>query len=147
MVCAGGNPFTSKEQKIIRELEIDDQLIQRNFEDNELASYYSNARCFVFPSEYEGFGIPVLESMACACPVVLAKHSSFPEVAEDAGVYFELNNEADLRDKILGLLESEPVRNMYIKKGLARAAQFSWRKTAEQCLEVFKSAITKNGAV
>ena len=143
VVCAGGNAFTSKERELIRSLGILDKIIQRNFNDSELASYYSGARCFVFPSEYEGFGIPVLESMACGCPVILANHSSFPEVAENSGVYFELNNPSDLQEKIVGLIENELLRSDYIDKGLIQASKFSWQKTAEQCLDVFKSALNQ----
>lgn len=140
LVCAGGNAFNSKEQKMIADLSVSEKLIQKNFEDNELASYYSGAKCFVFPSEYEGFGIPVLEAMACGCPVVLAQHSSFPEVAGEAGVYFELNNEIDLRSKIVNLLQNEPLRKDYINKGLAQAQKFSWQKTAQEALEILREA-------
>ncbi|MGY0039758.1 glycosyltransferase [Pedobacter sp. NJ-S-72] len=87
ILCAGGNDFNEEETQLISESGVGDQLIQRNFKDSELADYYKKALCFVFPSEYEGFGIPVLEAMACGCPVVLTNHSSFPEVAGDAGIY------------------------------------------------------------
>ncbi|MFT3795767.1 glycosyltransferase family 4 protein [Flavobacterium sp.] len=142
LVCAGGNPFTANEQKMIADLGVGKKLIQRNFEDHELASYYSDAKCFVFPSEYEGFGIPVLEAMACGCPVVLANHSSFPEVAGEAGVYFELNNEIDLRSKINLLLNDEALRQDYIAKGLVQAQKFSWKKTAQESFEIFKTVVS-----
>ncbi len=141
IVCAGGNKFNSDEIRLIQTLNISNQIIQNNFEDRELASYYKNAICFVFPSEYEGFGIPVLESMACGCPVVLAHHSSFPEVAGDAGVYFELNNEVDLKDKVVSLIDNEVYRNQIIQKGFLQSAKFSWKKTAQECTELFKSTI------
>ena len=140
VVCAGGNKFNSVELKLIKELGISKQIIQQNFEDNELSAYYSKARCFVFPSAYEGFGIPVLEAMACSCPVILANHSSFPEVAGTAGIYFELDNEKDLRDKIVSILADEGLRLDYVKKGLAQAQNFSWQKTAAGCVEVYKKA-------
>lgn len=142
LVCAGGNPFTAIEQKMIADLGVANKLIQHNFDDHELASYYSEAKCFVFPSEYEGFGIPVLEAMACGCPVVLANHSSFPEVAGEAGVYFELNNEIDLRSKINSLLNDETLRQDYIAKGRKQAAKFSWKKTAQESLKIFKTVVS-----
>ena len=145
VVCAGGNGFENNEKELIQSLGIEKQIIQRNFEDNELAAYYSNAKCFVFPSEYEGFGIPVLEAMACGCPVVLANHSSFPEVAGDAGVFFELNNAEDLKSKVSGLLENENLRQEFMKKGLERAANFSWKKTAQGCLETYNKAAAQKG--
>ncbi len=141
VVCAGGNHFHSKEKKLLEELDIFKQVIQQNFEDNELSYYYSNAQCFVFPSEYEGFGIPVLESMACGCPVILANHSSFPEVAGDAGVYFELNNELDLKNKIVLLLNDESYRTQIIQKGYLQVAKFSWKKTAQECLALFEKTV------
>ncbi len=141
LVCAGGNGFTSKEVQHIESLKVGKQLIQQNFGDSELATYYKNALLFVFPSEYEGFGIPVLESMSCGCPVVLARHSSFPEVAGDAGVYFELGNENYLREKVQSLISNPELRKEFSEKGLAQAKKFSWKKTARECLEVYKSAI------
>ncbi len=141
IVCAGGNHFNDEEIKLIEDLDVKSQIIQQNFEDDDLSTYYSNAICFVFPSEYEGFGIPVLESMACGCPVILANHSSFPEVAGDAGVYFELNNEYDLSNKITDLLNDEELRKEFICKGLEQVKKFSWEKTAYECLKVYQKAI------
>ncbi|MBN8641414.1 MAG: glycosyltransferase family 4 protein [Flavobacteriales bacterium] len=141
IVCAGGNAFKSEEIELINSLQLTNRIIQQNFEDDELASYYTKAKCFVFPSEYEGFGIPVLESMACGCPIVLAHHSSFPEVAGDAGVYFELNNKHDLKEKVSLLLHDENVRKQYITKGYEQAQKFSWKKTAEECYALFKTVI------
>jgi len=141
VVCAGGNGFEPEEKERLAKLGISGQVLQQNFEDHELAAYYSNAKCFVFPSEYEGFGIPVLESMACHCPVVLAHHSSFPEVAGDAGVYFELNNKNDLREKVAQLLQNEGLRKEFIHKGMEQSKKFSWQKTAAACLKVYQKAL------
>ncbi len=141
LVCAGGNSFTSKELEMINELKVADQIIQRNFKDNELGTYYKNAKCFVFPSEYEGFGIPVLESMACGCPVVLANHSSFPEVAGEAGIYFELNKEVDLRNKIENLLNDNNLRTQFKIKGLKQVKKFSWEICAERVFKIYQSLI------
>jgi glycosyltransferase involved in cell wall biosynthesis len=141
ILCAGGGAFNESEKNMIKELGIDGQVAQKRFENNELVSYYINARCFVFPSEYEGFGIPVLEAMACGCPVVLGHHSSFPEVAGDAGVYFDNSDNFDLTCKIESLLNNETLRREYSQKGLQQVKKFSWRNTAEQCLNVYKSVI------
>ncbi|WP_298220996.1 glycosyltransferase family 1 protein [Flavobacterium sp.] len=141
IVAAGGNKFTKEEHQWIKKLGISNQILQQNFEDHELATYYSRAKCFVFPSEYEGFGIPVLESMACGCPIVLANHSSFPEVAGEAGVYFELNNESDLKDKVLRLIEDEDFREKHVRLGLEQVQKFNWQKTADECLEVYRKAV------
>ena len=141
LLCAGGNAFKDNELQIIAELGISNQVSQQNFEDNELYHYYKNALCFIFPSEYEGFGIPVLEAMACDCPVILANHSSFPEVAGEAGLYFELNNAGDLNAKVFSLVNDPELRNHYRELGLEQVKKFSWKKTADECLQVFKKAI------
>ena len=139
--CAGGNEFTEEEKILIDQLALADRVVQKNFKDNELENYYKHAKCFVFPSEYEGFGIPVLEAMACGCPVVLANHSSFPEVAGEAGIYFDLTNESDLREKITSLLNDKKKRQDYSKRGLEQAAKFTWQKTAEESLKVYQSVL------
>lgn len=141
LVCAGGNGFNANEQELIASYGLSDQVIQRNFKDSELATYYLNAICFVFPSKYEGFGIPVLEAMSCGCPVVLAHHSSFPEVAADAGVYFDLDDPEDLNAKVSSLIFDQELRKMYQSKGLEQAKKFNWQKTAEDCLAIFKLTI------
>lgn len=132
LVCAGGGAFTPEENSWIDLLGIKKQLIQQNFKDAELPAYYRQAACFVFPSAYEGFGIPVLEAMACDCPVVLAHHSSFPEVAGDAGIYFELNDPIDLKNKVQQLLQDESYRATFLKKGREQAGKFSWKKCADE---------------
>ena len=141
LLCAGGDPFTEEEMTLFAHLGVETQVIQKKFKEQELAHFYKNAKCFVFPSRYEGFGIPVLESMACGCPVVLARHSSFPEVAGDAGVYFELDSSDDLRNKINLLLTNEEMRKEFSDKGLAQVKKFNWNEATEQCLNVYYQAV------
>ncbi|SEA25808.1 glycosyltransferase family 4 protein [Pedobacter hartonius] len=147
LLCAGGGDFDSDELQLIGELGLYEKVKQQNFEDPELPAYYKHAQCFVFPTEYEGFGIPVLEAMACGCPVVLGKHSSFPEVAGDAGIYFDLNSPQDLSSKIKYLLENEDTRREYKIKGLERSKLFSWEKNAHETLEVYKSVIKEDSVL
>ncbi|MFV5686290.1 glycosyltransferase family 4 protein [Flavobacterium sp. GB2R13] len=144
LICAGGGEFNTKENQLVCKFGLENQIIQKNFEEDELSIYYKNAKCFVFPSLYEGFGIPVLESMTCGCPVVLANHSSFPEVAGDAGVYYELNNSKDLKDKIEMVVKDESLRNDYLVKGLEQVKKFCWGKAAKECLIVYEKACYKN---
>lgn len=144
VVCAGGGKFNSKEIQFIKSLGFENQISHKNFKENELGQFYKKAKCFVFPSMYEGFGIPVLESMASGCPVVLAQHSSFPEVAGNAGVYFDLNDPEDLKNKINLLLNDENLRNEYAGKGLIQVQKFNWENAAEQCFELYKKAISKD---
>ena len=139
IVCAGGNAFTADEQQLINFHRLSAKVIQSNFKDFELATYYIKAQCFIFPSTYEGFGIPVLEAMSCGCPIILANHSSFPEVAGDAGIYFELENSEDLNEKVNSVLTNSDLRQAYSAKGLAQAEKFSWKKTTDECIEIFKT--------
>lgn len=144
LICAGGDSFDSTENALISKFGLENQVFQKSFQEQELATFYTRAKCFVFPSKYEGFGIPVLESMTCGCPVVLARHSSFPEVAGNAGVYFDLNNPKDLRDKIEMLVQNDVLRNEYSEKGLEQAKKFSWQKAAYECMIVYQKACSND---
>ena len=141
VVCAGGGRLRNSEKRYLKSIGLEGKIIQKDFNDNELFHYYNLALCFVFPSMYEGFGIPVLEAMKSECPVVLANHSSFPEVAEDAGVYFELENQKDLLEKITQLVNDESKRKIYIEKGKIQAQKFSWDKMAKESINIYKSVI------
>lgn len=97
-----------------------------------------NANIFVFPSLYEGFGIPVLEAMASGVPVISANNSSLPEVGGDATLYFEGSDFNDLSLKIQSILDSPTMRGELIKKGTERVKEFSWEKCAIRTLDVIK---------
>lgn len=105
--------------------------------DEELVVMYRNARCFVLPSYEEGFGIPLLEAMACACPVVSSSNGSLPEIGSDAAVYFNPYDTSDMSSKIDRVLRSAKLRQGLIKKGKLRVKMFSWKKLAKQTLEVY----------
>lgn len=142
LVCAGGGEFNKEEIDFIANLYLQNKIFQKHFHENELGMFYKKAKCFVFPSLYEGFGIPVLESMACGCPIILSNHSSFPEVAGNAGVYFEINNSKDLKNKIEIILNDKIIRKKYSDLGLEQVKKFDWNIAAEQCFEVYKKAVS-----
>ena len=141
LVCGGGGKFTQEEIELLSLYDIKEKVIQFNFKDNQLFHLYKNANAFIFPSEYEGFGIPVLEAMACECPIILTNCSSLPEVAGKAGIYFENNNSSDLSNKIKDVIYNKSYRDEMIRKGKEQEKMFSWDKTAAQCLEIYKSVI------
>jgi glycosyltransferase involved in cell wall biosynthesis len=103
-----------------------------------LADLYNAAGCFVFPSRYEGFGLPCLEAMACGCPVAAYRNSSFPEVVDDAGELVADGDSAALGRAAAALCaDPEPAR----RAGLERAKEFTWRKTARQTVDAYKSVL------
>ena len=107
--------------------------------DRHLAKLYRCSVAFVYPSLYEGFGIPPLEAMSCKTPVVAANCSSIPEVVGDAGLLFNPKATGDLADILLLLLDSPKERDRLIAKGHQRAQMFSWDKTVAQTVDVYRS--------
>lgn len=141
VLFGGAGSFSKEEELDFEMLGIRNQTFQYDFQEKELGMLYKSALCFVFPSKYEGFGIPVLESMYSGCPVVLTNYSSFPEVAGDAGVYFEKDNEIDLREKIELLINSPLEREKYIDLGYQRIKLFDWDTAAKKCSKLYKSVL------
>ena len=105
----------------------------------DLSKIYQGASAFVFPSLYEGFGIPILEAFASQIPVVCANNSSLPEVAGDAALYFENDNAEDLANQIEKILASEETKKDLVAKGLLQLQKFSWEKCARETLNYLKS--------
>ena len=107
----------------------------------EQALWYTAADVFAYPSLYEGFGLPVLEAMACGTPVVASNSSSLPEVVGEAGVLVEPTNVRALAEALAQLLENDSHRAKLREAGLARARSFSWRRTAEETVEVYRRVL------
>lgn len=98
--------------------------------DKELSNLYRHAAVFVFPSLYEGFGLPVIEAMACGCPVIASNLSSLPEVCADAAYFVNPNDSDEIAYGIKKIIENNDLRNFYIQKGFKRHKDFSWRASA-----------------
>ncbi len=107
--------------------------------DNDRPLLYSAAKVFVFPSLYEGFGLPPLEAMACGAPVICSNSSSLPEVVGDAAIVFEPTRRDELVLAMLDVLTKEDLRAKLRGKGLRRAGEFSWAKTAQETLMVYEA--------
>jgi len=144
LIAAGGGKFSEEELAWLKSLGINRQVVQKRFEENELGHFYKQAKCFVLPSLYEGFGIPVVEAMACGCPIILSTHGSLPEIAGDAGIYFNSESEDDLKEKIEELINNSELRAKYADKGLRHVTRYDWNAAAEQCLQVYKDAANAN---
>lgn len=109
----------------------------------DLAVLYRDARAFLFPSVYEGFGLPVLEAMALRCPVVTTSAASLPEVAGDATLVVPPDDVEALAEAVSVLAEDEDLRDKLIESGVARASSFTWEKTAEKTVEVYDRMLTE----
>ena len=100
--------------------------------DGELRTLYEHASCFVYPSLYEGFGLPPLEAMACGCPVIVSRSASLPEVCGDAAVYCDPDDPKDIAEKITMLMNDSTLREKLRGKGMERARQFRWDRCARE---------------
>ena len=107
----------------------------------ELVCLYNCATLFLYPSLYEGFGIPPLESMVCGTPVITSNTTSIPEIVGDAALQIDPNSQEELESAVYKLLVDHSLRDNLIQRGLARAKQFSWRRMAEETLDIYKSII------
>jgi len=143
-VFVGGGAFNSQELELLEEEGIINRTIQLTVNDQKLYYLYSHAICFVFPSLYEGFGIPVLEAFSCGCPIVLSRSSCFPEIAKDAAVYFDGYSVDDMYDKILQVVESDSLRHELIDKGNQLVKEYTIEKTAEQTLDFYRYIVSNH---
>lgn len=100
-------------------------------DDDDLAALYSDAFCFVYPSLYEGFGLPPLEAMQCGCPVIASDTSSLPEVIGNAGIMIDPRNEKSLVKAFTDLFDNPQLRQRLVQQSLRRARQFSWKTSAD----------------
>ncbi len=142
VVCFGGGVFSSVEKKLFKELNLsDEQLHQMTGNDEQLASYYRDASLFIYPSLYEGFGIPPLEAMSLGCPVACSNTSSIPEVVGDAAEYFDPNDTESIRAAMELVLTSTERQTDLINKGYERCTQFTWERCAEETLAVYRNLL------
>ena len=141
VVCTG-QPFQKGEEKMLAERGLTDHFIHQYAPEEELQALYQNAVAFVYPSAYEGFGMPILEAFVCGCPVMLNNASCFPEVGGDAAIYFDINRRGDLAEHIDTFVRSSlEDRNTLIARGHERAKQFSWEKSAQMLSEVYRNIL------
>lgn len=142
LICGGGGDFTEEELNLIESLNLQNHLILiKKIDDTILSNLYTNALFFVFPSLYEGFGIPVLESFACNCPALLSNGGSLPEIGGDGALYFDLNDNQSLVNAVLNLINDVQLRNDLKQKGTKRLQDFSWDKTYEETIKVYQKII------
>jgi len=144
VIAFGGGRFSVVEQNLISSLGFAfDQVRQKDGADSQLAQLYSNASAFIYPSLYEGFGLPPLEAMSAGCPVVSSNISSMPEVVRNAGVYFNPHDIEDMRKAIERVVSSEDLKNQLVTLGYENVKNFSWNKCASETLEIYRKLTGK----
>jgi glycosyltransferase involved in cell wall biosynthesis len=140
VVAFGGGPATTEEKELISKLGLKPDMIKFVAgSDLSLSHHYRGACAFVYPTQYEGFGFPPLEAMALGCPVICSNSSCMPEVVGDAALLFNPASVEELRTALERVAVSEQAREFLISKGGSRVSKFSWHKTAQQTLAVYKS--------
>jgi len=140
IVCAR-NIFYDRFLEKVKKLKAQDLVNLVGFvPDEEIGSLYSQAEAFVFPSLWEGFGLPGLEAMVLGLPVISSNASCLPEVYGEAALYFDPHNVSDLIDKILMVRRDKKIRETLIKKGYEQVKKYSWEKMAKQTLGVYENS-------
>lgn len=140
LLCIGST-LSEEEEQLINRLEIKENvLVVEKATTEELQYLYQNAAGLIYPSLYEGFGLPPLEAMSCGCPVIVSNSSSIPEVVADSGVLLESTNPECISSALEQLLDDR-IRQNYIAKGLRRSQLFSWDRAAEEHLHIYNSLL------
>lgn len=136
LICVG-KPFNSSEKEQLHKLSLTNKAYSMHVDDTTLNYLYSNAMMLVYPSLYEGFGMPILEAFSAKCPVVASNTSCFPEIGGDAALYFDPMNEFDLKDKMVQIVNDTSLVDELKVKGYTRARTFSWKSCADQTTSVY----------
>ncbi len=139
LVCFGGGAFTPWEKTKLNGLGITHQIHYIEGDDRLFADYYRHARAFIYPSLYEGFGLPLLEAMGLGCPVICSNRDPMLEIADDAGIYFDPNDIDHIRHVLETALADDSLLQEKIKRGYQRAAMFNWDDTVKKTLAVYRS--------
>jgi glycosyltransferase involved in cell wall biosynthesis len=142
IIAFGGGALSGEEKSLISRLGLaEDRVLVVQGDDASLGAYYAGARAFIYPSRYEGFGLPPLEAMANNCPVITSNSSSLPEVVGDAGVYFNPDNVEQMRAAIEDTVYSEATLATLKVRGRERLAHFSWSKCADDTMNVYRQTL------
>ena len=128
---------------MIDKLNIADKIIQISINDKNLNELYSRALLFVFPSLYEGFGIPILEAYACKCPVVLSNAGCFPEIAGNAGAYFDPYSIESMVQTLTEIIGDNKKRASLIAAGIEQLQLYSWEKATRETEKVYQKVLNE----
>lgn len=140
-IVTTGSTFDSTEQYWLNKLGIQNCVYNTFVSDNELSYLYKNAIAFVFPSMYEGFGLPVLEAFSCGCPAIISSSSSLSEIGGNAVVYFEPKNPESMLQALKSVIDDPDLRKEKILLGYKQLENFSWDKTAIQTKQIYEKVL------
>jgi glycosyltransferase involved in cell wall biosynthesis len=142
ILAFGGHPFSETELLRIRQLDLQSLVERETGDDRTLDFRYRQASALVYPSLYEGFGLPPLEAMARGCPVVASNTSSIPEVIGDAAAYFDPRDAEDIRHAIEAVIASDDLRDRLVRQGHRRAELYSWNRCATETRAVYRAVVS-----
>ena len=140
LVVAGGKGrLWRKTFKRIKKSPVSEDIILAGaVDDRKLADLYSQAKVFILPSLYEGFGLPILEAFSCGAPVIASNNSSLKEIVGESGLLINPNNPKEIAEAIKKIIRNDDLRNSLVEKGKERLKDFDWEKSAREHLEVFE---------
>ena len=141
LICAGGGALSASERQQIQTLGLDGSIMQMEVSDSQLAYLYSHAKALVYPSQYEGFGIPILEAFVCGCPAIASNSSSLPEVGGSAALYFHPSDVSTLTAILSEVWTKQGLADDLRARGRERARLFSWEQTARKTLDTYDKII------
>lgn len=141
ILCFGGGAFSNSERMLIDQLGLSDSVFRVDGDDRELANCYKHAEAFVYPSIYEGFGIPPIEAMSFGCPVIASNGGAIPEVVGTGGVYFDSNDSNMLADRLESVVYDEQAKDKLREEMGRRESAFRWQDTARETLRCYEKAV------
>jgi len=129
-------------EEAIQSYDLEDAVVLTGYiSDDELAAFYRSANCYVFPSIYEGFGLPLLEAFANDLPTAAANAAALPEIAQDGALLFDPTDPEDMTRQIIRVISDNDVRQRLVEAGRRRLADFSWEKSAEEIISIMEVAV------
>lgn len=141
LICFGGGEFSVQELIEFEKFKIDNFIYYREGSDELLQYYYENAFVFVYPSLYEGFGLPILEAFTFGCPVIASNVASIPEIAGEAALLFSPDNIEELSKCLKVIINENKTRNDFIEKGKKRSKAFNWDNTASETVKIYQKIL------
>ena len=119
-------------------------MLFRSVDDEDVVALYRSATALIFPSLFEGFGLPIVEAMACGCPVITSTRGSLAEISGNASVVVDPENVDEISEALTAMEMDHSARFSCIEKGLERSRYFSWELAAEEIVSVFRGAVSES---